>query len=111
MVKTIIKNCIKIAFVTSLCALVPVHMLLEYSLQALEEAIATFQQAIANIDHLIEDNWEIVGRETRQICDVNTTPRATITEQPDDDEIETPKWSAKGINSMLYTWLSLCHYE
>ncbi|CAO3625557.1 unnamed protein product [Mucor fragilis] len=101
MVKKIIKNCIKIAFVTSLCALVPVHMLLDYAIRAVEEAIAVFQEAIANLDHLIEDNWELVGRETRQICNVNTTrTTAAITEQPDDD-IETPNWSAKGINSVV----------
>lgn len=105
MVKKIIKNCIKIAFVTSLCALVPVHMLLDYAIRAVEEAIVTFQDAIANIDHLIEDKWELVGREPRQICNnMNTTTTrataATITELQDDD-IEAPNWSAKGINSVV----------
>ncbi|KAF1798727.1 hypothetical protein FB192DRAFT_1392982 [Mucor lusitanicus] len=101
MVKKFIKSCIKIAFVTTLCALVPVQILLDHALYAVEEAIATFREAVVNIDRLIEDNWEIVARETRQICNTNTTPRASITEQPDGDEIEAPKWSAKGINSVV----------
>ncbi|OAD03703.1 hypothetical protein MUCCIDRAFT_163258 [Mucor lusitanicus CBS 277.49] len=80
---------------------IPVQILLDHALYAVEEAIATFREAVVNIDRLIEDNWEIVARETRQICNTNTTPRASITEQPDGDEIEAPKWSAKGINSVV----------
>lgn len=98
MAKRLIKNCIKIAFVTSLCALVPVHMLLNHALCAVEEAIVTFQEAISNIDYLIEDGWELIGRGTRLISDVRT-PTAPTMEQ--DDEIEVPKWSSKGINSVV----------
>ncbi|GAN10919.1 hypothetical protein MAM1_0430d10469 [Mucor ambiguus] len=100
MVKKIIKSCLKIAFVTSLCILVPVHMLLDHALWVVEEAIVIFQEAISNIDYLIGENLEIISRETRQICNVNTTLTATLTELPD-DEIDTPKWSAKGIKSVV----------
>lgn len=62
-------------------------MVLNQVIYVVEEAVYTFQEAIWNLNFLIDDNLEIVRGEAQEVYDV--------------DQIENSKWIAKGIQSVV----------
>lgn len=87
MIRKIVKNCIKFALVSSICVLVPIYMVLNQAIYVVEEALYTFQEAVCNLDFLIDDNLEIVREEAQEVYDV--------------DQINNLKWITKGIQNVI----------
>lgn len=62
-------------------------MVLNQVIYVVEEAVYIFQEAICNLDFLIDDSLEIVRGEAQEVYDV--------------DQIENYKLIAKGIQSVI----------